>query len=414
VKINILDTPGHADFGGEVERVLTMVEGAMLLVDASEGPLPQTRFVLQKAMEARLAIVVCINKIDRPDARAEEVLNEVYDLFIDLDADENQLDFPVLWACARDGLAHYELGDDSTDLTPLLDTVLKHVPAPRIDGDNQHGRVLVTNLDYDPYVGRLAIGRLFDGPLRRQQPATLFTESRKKPVRLPFLYTWDGLKRQEVEEASPGDIIALAGIEDVTVGDTVASGPDPKAMDRITVDEPTIGMTFSINTSPFSGRDGKFLTSRQIRERLERELLSNVSLRLDEVENGDAVKVFGRGELQLAILIEQMRREGFELTVSRPEVLSKQDGGKSLEPWEIVTVDIPDDFVGILTQKLTHRKGQLQDMVQDGSGRTRLVYRLPSRGLMGFRGEFLTDTRGEGVMNAIFDGWDVDAGPIVK
>jgi GTP-binding protein len=411
VKINIVDTPGHADFGGEVERVLTMVEGALLLVDASEGPLPQTRFVLGKAMEAGLEIMVCINKIDRPDARIEEVLQEIYDLFIDLDADDEQLEFPIIYACARDGIAHAELGDGSTDLRPLLDKIVAEMPPPA-PGDDDGAQLLVTNLDYDSYVGRLCLGRLRGSPLKRSEMVTWFGAEKEKRTRLQLLYTWRGLKRHEVTEAYPGDIVAIAGIEGVTVGDTIATGDVPRAMPRVIVDEPTIGMLFNINTSPFSGRSGKLLTSRQILERLERELISNVSMRMDPSDTGEGFMVYGRGELQLAILIEQMRREGFELTVSRPEVLTKETAdGKTLEPWEHVTVDTPNDYVGALTQNLAGRKGQMLDLKLDGD-RTRLEYRVPSRGLIGFRGEMLTETRGEGVLNTLFDGWDESAGYI--
>ena len=410
LKINIMDTPGHADFGGEVERVLRMVDGALLLVDASEGPLPQTRFVLRKAMEERLRIIVCINKIDRPDARIDEVLDEVYDLFIDLDADDAQLEFPVIYAYAKGGVGHYELGDDSTDLRPLLDTIVKEVPPPQIDPEATDSSLLITNLDYDPYVGRLALGRLRGAPLQRGQTVTWFGAETKKKQRLQLLYSWMGLRRHEVSVAQPGDIIAVAGIEGITVGDTVATGVDPVAAPRLSVDEPTIGMVFTINSSPFSGRAGRFLTSRQIRERLERELMSNVSLRLQETEDRDAFKVFGRGELQLAILIEQLRREGFELSVSRPEVVFKEVDGVVKEPWELVIIDAPDAYVGPITQIMAARRGKLQELDQDGSGRARLVFRVPSRGLIGFRSELLTESRGEAILNTQFDGWDDKAG----
>jgi GTP-binding protein len=408
-KINIVDTPGHADFGGEVERVLSMVDGALLLVDASEGPLPQTRFVLRKAMESNLTVMVCINKIDRPDSRINEVIQEIYDLFIELDADDETLEFPVLFSCAKDGVAHSELGDDSTDLRPLLDAILKYVPEP--DVLNEGGaQLLVTNLDYDPYVGRLCLGRLQGAPLKKNAEARWFGENIEKMVRPQLIYTWRGLKRHEVAEAQPGDIVAIAGIPEITVGDTVASGANPTALPRIRVDEPTIGIGFSINTSPLSGREGKYLTSRQIQDRLERELLSNVSLKMEQGNDSDSFMVYGRGELQLAILIEQMRREGFELTLSRPQVLKKEVDGVLHEPYEIATLDVPDEAVGSCTQKLANRKGQMMDMISDGGGRTRMVYRIPSRGLIGFRGEMLTDTRGEGILNTLFDGWDVDVG----
>jgi GTP-binding protein len=414
VKINILDTPGHADFGGEVERVLSMVEGALLLVDASEGPLPQTRFVLRKAMEAGLKIIVVINKIDRPDARIPAVTDQVYDLFIDLGATEEQLDFPLRYAIAREGKAHYTLGDGNTDLTPLLDTILEHVPAPKASPVPCDGpQVMFTNLDYDNYVGRLGIGRLFNQSIRKGQPCTLFRADGQKTFRPQFVYTWRGLRRHEVEEAHPGDIVAIAGLDEITVGDSVAGGPEPLPLPRVRVDEPTIGMTFAHNSSPYAGREGKFLTARQIRERLEREVMSNVSLRLEDTDSREAMKVYGRGELQLGILVEQMRREGFELTLSRPEVVKKEVDGVLKEPYENVTLDVLDDQVGWVTQRLAARKGQMLDLINDGSGRTRLVYRIPTRGLIGFRGEFLTETRGEGVMNSLFDGWDDDVGQIL-
>ncbi|MEZ4240158.1 MAG: translational GTPase TypA [Myxococcota bacterium] len=414
-KINIVDTPGHSDFGGEVERVLSMVEGAMLLVDASEGPLPQTRFVLRKAMEAGLKVLVCINKIDRPDARPEEVLQEVYDLFIDLGADDDQLEFPVLYAVAKQGQASATLEDRGTDLRPLLDAIVRHVPPPPAPAEAEGAQLLVTNLDYDAYVGRLALGRLFGRSLRRQTPATLFTESGPRNVKVQLVYTWNGLKRTETDEALAGDIVALAGIDDITVGDTVSTGPNPQALPRIRVDEPTIGMTMTINTSPLSGREGKFLTGRQIRERLDRELLTNVSLRMEQGGSSDAFKLFGRGELQLGILVEQMRREGFEMSLSRPEVRFKEaDDGSVLEPFEEVSLDVPDVNVGAMTQEMAGRRGELRDMSADGHGRTRLVYRVPTRGMIGFRGKMLTETRGEGVMNSLFDGWDAFAGPIQR
>jgi GTP-binding protein len=409
VKINIVDTPGHADFGGEVERVLTMVDGAMLLVDASEGPLPQTRYVLGKAMAAGLSLMVVVNKIDRPDARIEAVLQEIYDLFIDLDATDEQLEFPVLYACARDGYAMVSMDTKNDDLRPLLDAIVKHVPPPR-DIDDTNSRLLVTNLDYDNYVGRLCLGRLRGAPLKRNELCTWFGQDVQKNVRPQLIYTWRGLKRHEVDFAEPGDIVAIAGVPEITVGDTLATGENAKALPRVRVDEPTIGMSFGINTSPFSGRDGKYLTSRQIKDRLERELLSNVSLKTAPTQDTDSLMVYGRGELQLGILIEQMRREGFELTIGRPRVLKKEVDGQTLEPWEQAILDVPDFAVGACTQKLAARKGQMLDMRADGSGRTRLVYRIPSRGLIGFRHEMLTDTKGEGILNTLFDGWGEDAG----
>ena len=415
VRINIVDTPGHADFGGEVERVLMMVETAVLLVDASEGPLPQTRFVLRKAMERGLTLMVCINKIDRADARAEEVLQEVYDLFIDLDADEEQLNFPVLYAVARDGIAMNELGDESDSLRPLLDAILEHAPPPPApESDDSPPQLLVTSLDYDAYVGRLALGRLIGGNLKRGCMASWFSESGEKKVRLQLLYNWNGLKRHEVEEAEAGDIIAIAGIEGITVGDSVSFGENAAALPRVTVDEPTIGMNLTINNGPLAGRDGKFLTSRQIRERLEREIIHNVSLKLEFLDTAESFRVFGRGELQLAILIEQMRREGFELCAGRPEVVFKEIDGKRCEPYEEVTLDVPDVNVGTMTQMMAARKGTMTDLVQDGSGRSRMIYRVPSRGLIGFRNMLLTETRGEGIINTLFDGWDEYAGAIPR
>ncbi len=409
VKINIVDTPGHADFGGEVERVLRMVEGALILVDAAEGPLPQTRYVLSKAMEAGLDILVCVNKIDRADARPTEVLDEIYDLFIDLDVDDKGLEFPVLWASAREGFAMNELGESSTDLRPLLDAIIEHISPPQ--QEEVDSSVLITNLDYDPYVGRLALGRLRGQPLRKGDTLTWFAEDVSKKVKAQLLYSWMGLRRHETTEALPGDIIALAGIEGITVGDSLVGGDDPQPMPRLTVDEPTIGMTFTINPSPFAGREGRFLTSRQLQERLERELLSNVSLRLEPGENAESFKVYGRGELQLAVLIETMRREGYELSVSRPQVVMKEDAeGHTLEPWEQVIVDVPDTAVGPVTQSMATRKGELQSLDQDGSGWARLIYRVPARALIGFRGEMLTLTRGEAVINTQFDGWDRQAG----
>ncbi|MEN0066866.1 MAG: translational GTPase TypA [Myxococcota bacterium] len=415
VKINIMDTPGHADFGGEVERVLSMVEGAILLVDASEGPLPQTRFVLRKAMDAGLRILVCLNKIDRPDARPEEVLSEVYDLFIDLDADDSQIEFPVIYACARDGQATLELDVPSDNLRPLLDTLVAEVPPPEPARDDDRTQLVVTNLDYDSYVGRLALGRLRGGVLKRNASAVMFTEDGKKNVRIQMLYTWNGLKRSEVDEAVAGDIVAFAGIEGITVGDSIATGADPEPLPRITVDEPTIGMTITINNSPLSGREGKYLTSRQIKERLERELIQNVSMKLEGGDSAETFKLYGRGELQLGILVEQMRREGFELSMSRPVVRFREDeDGNLLEPFEEVTLDVPDPYVGAMTQHLAARNGEMRDLITDGHGRTRMVYKVPSRGLIGFRSRLLTDTRGEGVMNTIFDSWGPHSGEIAR
>jgi GTP-binding protein len=404
VQINIVDTPGHADFGGEVERTLAMVDGVMLLVDASEGPLPQTRFVLKKALEAGLPPVVCINKIDRPDARVSEVLDEIYDLFIDLDAAEEQLDFPVLYSDARRGVAHRAPGDDSTDLRPLFEEILETLPPPSGSSDAPL-QLLVTNLTYNDYIGRLAVGRVFNGRLRVGTQVGLATSGGVLPAKVQTLYTHEGLKRVEIEEALVGDIVAVAGLEAASIGDTLVDIETPSPMRRIVVDEPTLAVVFSVNSSPLSGREGQYVTSRQIRARLEKEMLHNVSLRL-EIQDTDAFKVMGRGELQLAVLIETMRREGYEMSISKPEILTRSVGGKIQEPVELVVVDCPEDFVGVVTQKLGSRKGRMVKMVNPGHGRVRLEFRAPSRGLIGFRSEFLTDTRGTGILNTIFDGYD--------
>jgi len=412
VKINIVDTPGHADFGGEVERVLKMVDAALLLVDASEGPLPQTRFVLGKALEAGLEIMVCINKIDRPDARIAEVVDEVYDLFIDLDADEDQLEFPVLYACAKDGVCSLDPEVPGTDLKPLFDAILSHVPAP--GGDPEAiPRFLVTQLDYDAYVGRLTIGRLYDGTLRRRDELALVSEAGTKKVKVNQLYTFNGLKRVEVEEVGPGDLAAIAGINELNIGDSLTDLLDPKPLPRVSVDEPTIGMAIYANNSPLSGLVGKYVTARQIRERLEKELLTNVALHMEEGEQSECMMLFGRGELQLAILVEQMRREGFEMSLGKPQVVIKEVDGELCEPWENVMLDFPEDFMGPVTEKLAARKGQMVDMKPPSSGRVRLGYRMPSRGLIGFRGEYLNDTRGQGILNTLFDGFHAHAGEIL-
>ncbi len=411
IKINIVDTPGHADFGGEVERVLKMVDGALLLVDASEGPLPQTRFVLQKALAHGLELMVCVNKVDRPDARIDEVVNEVYDLFIDLDADENQIEFPLLFACAKEGDCSTEPHERGTDLKPLFDAIVETVPAPKGDLEGPL-QVLVTSLDYDSYVGRLAIGRVVNGTLSKRAEVSLCTEQGIKKAKVNQLYTYDGLKRIEVEQVVAGDILAIAGIDALSIGDTIADIEDPQPLPRVVVEEPTIGMTFSANTGPFSGLDGKLVTARQIRERLEKELLHNVALRMEDGEGRESMRVYGRGELQLAILIEQMRREGFELCVSKPQVKLKRNGEDVLEPWELATLDFPDSFMGVVTEKMSARKGMMQDMRHMGSGRVRMAYVIPSRGLIGFRGEYLNDTRGQGILNTLFHGWDTWAGAI--
>jgi GTP-binding protein len=405
VVINIVDTPGHADFGGEVERTLMMVDGVLLLVDASEGPLPQTRFVLKKALERELPVVLAVNKVDRPDARIDEVIGEVYDLFIDLDATEDQLEFPILLTNARAGVAREQDGGESHDLRPLFDRLLSHIPAP--SGDPAAVlQLLVTHLDYSEYLGRLAVGRIFHGTVRAGDPVVVCGNAgAPERVKVTALYRYDGLSKKEVREASAGDIVARAGAERATIGDTVSEAESPKALPRIAVDEPTVSMAFSINTSPFAGREGSLLTSRKLRERLERELLGNVALRVD-FSGTDSFAVMGRGELQLAILIEMMRREGFELSVSRPDVVPKTENGVLLEPVEILFLDIPEVFLGAVTQSVGSRKGKMVKMVNPGRGRVRLEYRIPSRGLIGFRSEFLNETRGTGLLNHLFDGYD--------
>jgi len=411
IKINIVDTPGHADFGGEVERTLKMVDGVLLLVDASEGPLPQTRFVLKKALERELPVILVINKIDRPDARIEEVLNEVYDLFIDLDATEDQLDFPVLLTNARAGTSVLRGQEGGGSLQPLFDAILTYVPPPTGDPSGML-RFLVTNIDYSDYVGRLAVGRVFEGTLRATSMVSLCGPGDSvKSVKVAFLYGYEGLTRKEISEAAAGDIVALAGIEEVTIGDTISDHEFPAPLPRIAVDEPTVSMVFSVNTSPFAGKEGKYVTSRQIRARLEKELLGNVSLRID-FSGTDAFTVMGRGELQLAILIEMMRREGYEISVSRPEVVTKKVDGALMEPVELLFVDVPDAHLGAVTQALGERRAKMSKMVNPGQGRVRIEYRIPSRGLIGFRSHFLTLTRGTGLLNHLFDGYEPWGGPI--
>ena len=410
VKINIVDTPGHADFGGEVERTLQMVDGVLLLVDAAEGPLPQTRFVLSKALELGLPPILVINKIDRADARPEEVLDEVYDLFIDLDAGEDQLDFPVFCTDARKGLCRAGLDGEFGDLRTLLDEILKTIPPP--EGDPAAVlQLLITNLDYSDYLGRLAVGRIVNGTLLANKTVGIARENGIGEAKVGVVYSHEGLKRVEVENAIAGDIVALAGLDEVTIGDSLVDLEDPQPLKRIAVDEPTMSMVFSANTSPFGGREGQFVTARQIRARLEKEALHNVGIRL-EIQGNDAFNVMGRGELQLAILIETMRREGFELSVAKPEIVTRELDGAKHEPMEIVQVDCPDEYVGVVTQKLGGRKGKMTEMHNPGHGRVRLSFRIPSRGLIGFRSEFLTDTRGTGILNHLFDGWELWQGPI--
>jgi len=412
VKINIVDTPGHADFGGEVERTLKMVDGVLLLVDASEGPLPQTRFVLKKALELKLAPILVINKIDRADARIQEVLNEVYDLFIDLDATEEQLEFPVLYTNAKRGFAKLGLEDESEDLQPLFETILRTIPPPR--GGDGALQILVTNIDYDDYVGRLAIGRIFSGTVKvGEHVAMARGDAAITKTKITSMYTFMGLERVETKEASSGDIIALSGIEGITIGDTVTTIENPKPLPRIKVDEPTISMLFQVNTSPFAGKEGKYVTSRNLRERLEKELLYNVAIRVDFSET-DAFTVMGRGELQLAIIIEMMRREGYELAVSMPEIITRRVDGALQEPMEVLVIDVPEEYVGVVTQQVGMRRGRMQKMQNNGYGRVRLEFRIPSRGLVGFRSQFLTDTRGTGLLNHLFDGYEPWQGQISK
>jgi GTP-binding protein len=403
VKINIVDTPGHADFGGEVERSLNMVDGAMLLVDASEGPLPQTRFVLKKALALHLPIILVINKIDRSDARIEEVINDTYDLFIDLGAEEKQIEFPILYTNSKIGVSHKKMGDDSTDLQPLLQTIIDYIPAPQGD-DQANTQFLVTNLDYDSYVGQIAVGRLQNGRLEMNTPYSLCANGKIIPgVKLSALYTFYGLTKKPVTSAESGDIIALAGVENVTIGDTISSLADPQPLPRLLVDEPTVSMMFYVNDGPFAGKEGKYLTSRHLLERLEKEALRNVAMKIKKLERTDAFEVCGRGELQMAVLIETMRREGFELMVSRPQVITKQQNGNTLEPLERLFLDIPEEFVGKITEKLSIRKGRLESLVNKGSGRVSMEFLIPSRGLIGFRSQFLTETKGGGVMNSLLE-----------
>lgn len=413
VKINIVDTPGHADFGGEVERTLKMVDGVLLLVDASEGPLPQTRFVLKKALELKLQPVLVINKIDRPDARIQEVLNEVYDLFIDLDATEEQLEFPVLYTNAKKGFAKSRLDEDSDNLKPLFDTIIEKIPAP-VGDSAEILQLLVTNIDYDDYIGRLAIGRIFSGAVRvGDHVSVVKADDEIAKTKVTSIYTFEGLQRIASPEAGAGDIIALAGIEGINIGDTITSADTPKPLPRITVDEPTISIVFSVNTSPFAGKEGKYVTSRNLRERLEKELLYNVSIKVD-FSGTDSFKVMGRGELQLAILIEMMRREGYELSISMPETITKTINGIVHEPMEILVIDVPEDYVGVVTQQIGMRRGRMQKMQNNGFGRVRLEFRIPSRGLIGFRSQFLTGTRGTGLLNHLFDGYEPLHGQISK
>jgi GTP-binding protein len=412
VHINIVDTPGHADFGSEVERTLTLVDGVLLLVDAAEGPLPQTRFVLKKALEAGLPPIVVINKIDRSDARAAEVLDEIYDLFIDLDASEDQLDFPVLYTNARTGTATTDLKIEGRTLEPLFETILSTVPAPRFD-PAVGLQFRVTMLDWDDYVGRLVIGRIVNGRVRQaDRVAVVHRDGTVEQAKVTVLYGYEGLKRVEVGEAGAGEIVAIAGIESIDIGETVAELENPRALPLIRIDEPTVSMLFSANISPFAGKEGKYVTSPQLRERLMKEGKLNPGIRVEETDSPDTLRVSGRGELQLAILIEIMLREGFEVEVGKPEIITRQADGRTREPMEHLVVDVPEEFIGAVTQKVGPRKGIMTKMVNHGTGRVRLEYRIPSRGLIGYRTEFLTDTRGTGLLNHLFDGWDEWQGDI--
>src|SRR2546427_5923875 len=405
VRINIVDTPGHSDFGGEVERALTMVDGVLLLVDASEGPLPQTRYVLGKALEAKLPPIVAINKIDRADARPQEVLNEIYDLFIDLDAKEDQLDFPVLYTNAKTGTASTDIKGGGEDLRPLFDAILKTIPLPTGDLSGPL-QILVANLDYSDYLGRLAIARVFNGKMQTgEEVAIAKLDGSLHKTKITKLFSFSGLKRTDITETELGDIIAVAGVEGITIGETITGVESPAPLAHIAIDEPTIAMLFTVNTSPFAGKDGTYVTSRNLRERLDKELLTNVSLRVEDTGTTDSFKVLGRGELQLSILIEMMRREGYELMVGKPEIVTKRIDGKLMEPVEHLTVDVPEDFVGVVMEQLGSRKGEVVNMHNHGYGRVRIEFRVPSRGLIGLRSQLLTDTRGTIVMNSLFDGY---------
>ena len=405
IKINIVDTPGHADFGGEVERSLNLVDGVLLLVDASEGPLPQTRFVLQKALNKNLPIILVINKIDRSDARIDEVINEVYDLFIDLDANDDQIEFPIIYTNAKDGSAHMNIQDNSNDLIPLFELIVDTFPGPKVE-DDLSTQFLVTNIDYDSYVGQIAIGRLNNGNIIKNKQYSLCGENEiKYNQKLSACYTFSGLKKIKVDKLESGDIIAVAGIENIKIGDTISDNEDPKPLPRILIDEPTVSMFFHVNNSPFAGKEGQYLTSRNISERLFRETLSNVSLKVNKTDETDVFEVCGRGELQMAILIETMRREGYEFMVSKPRVITKEKNGKILEPVESVFLDLNEEHVGIITEKLSTRKGKMINLCNNGFGRTTLEFKVPSRGMIGFRNQFLTCTKGSGILNTLFDSY---------
>jgi GTP-binding protein len=413
-KINIVDTPGHSDFGGEVERALKMVDGVLLLVDASEGPLPQTRYVLRKALESRLPAVVVVNKIDRTDARPAEVLNEIYDLFIDLDATEEQLDFPIIYTNAKTGVARTSPDGTEGDLRPLFDALIAHIPPPggTVDGVLQ---LMIANLDYSDYLGRLGIGRLFSGRVRvGDTVAVAKRDGRLVTTKVTKLYAFDGLKRVDVDGADCGEIVALAGFEGIAIGETITSAESPAPLPALRIDEPTLSMVFSVNTSPFAGREGRWVTSRNIKDRLEKELLTNVSIRVEPTDSADSFKVMGRGELQLAILIETMRREGYELSISNPEVVTRDEDGVRREPLELFVLDVPEAYMGVVLEKMAMRKGKMVKMVNHGSGRVRLEFHVPTRGLIGIRTELMTDTRGTAVMNSLFEGWTEWQGDISR
>ena len=415
VKINIIDTPGHADFGGEVERVLKMVDGVVLVVDAFEGPMPQTKFVLKKALELNLAVIVCINKIDRPEARPDEVIDEVLELLIDLDASEEQLDCPFVYASAKEGVAMLEIGDDSNNMQPLFETIINHIPAP--EGDPDKGtQVLISTIDYNEYVGRIGVGKVSNGSIRVNEDAIIVNahdpEKRRK-VKVSKLYEFDGLNKVEVEKAGVGSIVAISGISDIHIGDTLCSPDFVEPIPFQKISEPTISMNFLVNDSPLAGREGKFVTSRHLRERLYKELNTDVSLRVEDTENTDCFKISGRGELHLSVLIENMRREGYEFAVSKAEVIyHKDEKGHLLEPMEQAVIDVPDEFAGVVIEKLSFRKGELQGMSRSNGGYTRLEFLIPSRGLIGYRGEFMTDTKGNGILNTIFDSYGPYKGDI--
>lgn len=412
-KINLIDTPGHADFGGEVERALKMADGAILLVDAAEGPLPQTRFVLKKALDAHLKIILVVNKIDRKDARPQEVLNEVYDLFIDLDATEEQIEFPVLYAIGRNGIARHQLTDDNQDLKVLFETIVKEVPPPRYSAAEPF-QMLVTNLGYSDYLGRLAIGRVFHGSAKKNDNLVCIGKDGKpRSLKVNQLQVYEGVQIKPVDQIDPGEIVLLSGIEEVEIGDTICTAEASKALPRITVDEPTVAMSFGINTSPLSGREGKWVQSRKIWERLEKEVLHNVALQIEKGASGEEFIVKGRGELQMAILVETMRREGFELTIGRPQIIFKEENGVQTEPLEHLFLDVPEDAVGVITEKLAQRQGKMTNLVNHGTGRVRLEFSIPTRGLIGYRNEFLTDTKGMGIMNSYLAGYEPVRGEIL-